>query len=48
MEIKTDFIDMYTKKIDKLLTHYQSQKLTIYGLIRSYRFQFLGLSSHSF
>jgi hypothetical protein len=33
MEIKTEFIDEYTPKIDKLLNHCNNQKIIIYGLI---------------
>jgi hypothetical protein len=33
MEIKTEFLDEYTIKIDKLLSHSNDQKMIIYGLI---------------
>ncbi len=33
MEIKTEFVDEYTSKIDKLLNHSNNQKVIIYDLI---------------
>ena len=33
MEIKTEFLDEYTKKIDKLLKRCNNQKYIIYGLV---------------
>jgi hypothetical protein len=33
MEIKTEFLDEYTNKIDKLLKHSTNQNIIIYGLI---------------
>ena len=33
MKIKTEFLDAYTNKIDKLINHCNNQKLIIYTLI---------------
>jgi len=33
MEIKTEFLGVYTYEIDKLLSYCNNQKLIIYGLI---------------
>ncbi len=33
MEIKTEFLDVCTNKIDKLLNHFNNQKRIIYALI---------------
>jgi hypothetical protein len=33
MEIKTEFLNAYTNKIDKLLSHGNDQKHIIYGVI---------------
>ncbi len=33
MEIKTESLDTYTRRVNKLFKHYNNQKYIIYGLV---------------
>ncbi len=48
MEIKTEFLNAYTNKIDKLLSHSNDQKHITYGLIVLLSFLAFGFVSSFF